>query len=206
MAPDSDQFLAQNHTTTNSIANVQAVSANRNHASAFTATFHGGSLFKQTAWVKPQSATTNGSTTLLAGSQSSGVTKPFAPPLAPQQQASSFPLNIGTLPAGKDVIRLSGIAAREADATCKDARGKSWPCGAAAKAALTRLIRSRAVTCTLAKGEHNSFDASCSVGDTDLSTWLVRQGWATPQKGAEPELAKALDAAKSERLGLWQSD
>jgi endonuclease YncB( thermonuclease family) len=109
----------------------------------------------------------------------------------------------GTLQADKDVIRLSGIAAREADATCKDARGKSWPCGAAAKAALTRLIRSRAVTCTLAKGEHNSFDASCTVGDTDLSTWLVRQGWATP-KGNETALAKAAEEAKSEKLGLWR--
>ena len=112
----------------------------------------------------------------------------------------------GTLQAGKVVIRLSGIAAREADATCKDTHGKSWPCGAAAKAALTRLIRSRAVTCTLPKGgEHNIFDASCMVGDTDLSTWLVRQGWATP-KGNETALAKAAEAAKSERLGLWRAE
>jgi endonuclease YncB( thermonuclease family) len=110
----------------------------------------------------------------------------------------------GTLQAGKVVIRLSGIAAREADATCKDTHGKSWPCGAAAKAALTRLIRSRAVTCTLPKGrEHDIFDASCTVGDTDLSTWLVRQGWATP-KGNEAALAKAAEEAKSEKLGLWR--
>jgi endonuclease YncB( thermonuclease family) len=110
----------------------------------------------------------------------------------------------GTLQAGKVVIRLSGIAPREAAATCKDTHGKSWPCGAAAKAALTRLIRSRAVTCTLPKGrEHDIFDASCTVGDTDLSTWLVRQGWATP-KGNETALAKAAEAAKSEKLGLWR--
>ena len=110
------------------------------------------------------------------------------------------------LRAGKVVIRLPGIAAREADATCKGTHGKSWPCGAAAKAALTRLIRSRAVTCTLPKGgDHNIFDASCSVGGTDLSTWLVRQGWATP-KGSEAALAKAAEAAKSERLGLWRAE
>jgi endonuclease YncB( thermonuclease family) len=110
----------------------------------------------------------------------------------------------GTLQSGKVVIRLAGIAPREADATCKDARGKSWPCGAAAKAALTRLIRARAVTCVLPKsGEHNIFDASCAVGDTDLSTWLVRQGWATP-KDNEAALAQAAAAAKSERLGLWR--
>jgi endonuclease YncB( thermonuclease family) len=110
----------------------------------------------------------------------------------------------GTLQAGKVVIRLSGIAPREADATCKDTNGKSWPCGAAAKAALTRLIRSRAVTCTLPEGrKRDVFDASCTVGDTDLSTWLVRQGWATP-KGNDTALAKAAEEAKSEKLGLWR--
>jgi endonuclease YncB( thermonuclease family) len=63
------------------------------------------------------------------------------------------------------------------------------------------------VTCTVPQGgETKDFAARCSVMGQDLSTWLVRQGWATPQKGAEPELAKALDAAKNERLGLWQSD
>jgi len=131
--------------------------------------------------------------------------------LAPKDTATKVYFRVkvrdgGTLQAGKVVIRLSGIAAREADATCKDTHGKSWPCGAAAKAALTRLIHSRAVTCTLPKGgEHNIFDANCSVGGTDLSAWLVRQGWATP-KGSEAALVKAAEAAKSEKLGLWRAE
>ena len=63
------------------------------------------------------------------------------------------------------------------------------------------------MTCTLPQGgETKDFEARCSVVGQDLSTWPVRQGRATPQKGAEPELAKALDAAKTERLGLWQSN
>ena len=83
----------------------------------------------------------------------------------------------GTLQSGKVVIRLAGIAARPADATCKDAGGKSWPCGAAAKAALTRLIRARAVTCVLPKGgEHNIVDTSCAVAGTDRSTWAGAAG------------------------------
>ena len=116
-------------------------------------------------------------------------------------------LEAGLLPTDTVVIRLEGIDAREADETCKKESGASWPCGAKARAALIRFIRSRAVTCTLPQGgETKDFAARCSVMGQDLSTWLVRQGWATPQKGAEPELAKALDAAKTERLGLWQSD
>ena len=116
-------------------------------------------------------------------------------------------LEAGLLPTDTVMIKLEGIDAREADETCKKESGASWPCGAKARAALIRFIRSRAVTCTLPQGgETKDFAARCSVVGQDLSTWLVRQGWATPQKGAEPELDKALDAAKTERLGLWQSD
>ena len=111
----------------------------------------------------------------------------------------------GELQSGGVVIRLAGIAARDADATCKDEKGKSWRCGAAAKAALTRLIRARAVTCELPKGgEHNIFIARCSVAGTDLSTWLVRQGWAKPKDPKEPALAKAAEEAEAERIGLWR--
>jgi endonuclease YncB( thermonuclease family) len=112
----------------------------------------------------------------------------------------------GTLQSGKVVIQLSGIAARDADATCKDDQGKTWHCGIAAKAALARLIHGRAVTCGLPKsGEHNIFLARCTVADTDLSTWLVRQGWATPREPSETALAEAAAAAKVEKLGLWRS-
>ena len=118
-------------------------------------------------------------------------------------------LDTGTFEAGPPteavVIRLEGIDTQEADETCKTRSGKTWPCGAKARAALTLFIRSRAVTCSVPQGTtSNDLAARCSVMDQDLSTWLVRRGWATPQGNSEPELAKALDAAKTEKLGLWQ--
>jgi endonuclease YncB( thermonuclease family) len=106
----------------------------------------------------------------------------------------------GTLEAGDVVIKLNGIVASKADAQCQDEAGKSWPCGAAAKTALRQLIRARAVVCDLpGPGEHKSFTARCAVSGTDLSTWLVRQGWAKPNDLPEPALADAAEAAKSER-------
>ena len=115
-------------------------------------------------------------------------------------------LEVGLLPTDAVLIRLGGIKSCEADETCKRESGASWPCGAKARTALAHFIRYRAVACTLASGgESKDFAARCSVLGEDLSTWLVRQGWATPQAGAEPELVKALDAAKTERLGLWQA-
>ena len=111
----------------------------------------------------------------------------------------------GTLEAGEVVIKLDGIVARPADAQCQDEKGKSWSCGAAAKAALRRLVRARAVVCALpATAEQKSFTTRCAVSGTDLSTWMVRQGWAKPNDPAEPALADAARAAKSERIGLWR--
>jgi endonuclease YncB( thermonuclease family) len=110
-----------------------------------------------------------------------------------------------TLEAGDVVIRLNGIVASKADAQCHDKQGKNWPCGAAAKTALRRLVRARAVVCDLPEpGEQKSFTARCAVSGTDLSTWMVRQGWAKPNDPPEPALADAAEAAKSERIGLWQ--
>jgi endonuclease YncB( thermonuclease family) len=112
----------------------------------------------------------------------------------------------GTLEAGDLIIKLNGIVARKADARCQDEKGKNWPCGAIAKAALRRLIRARAVVCDLPElGEQKSFTTRCAVSGTDLSTWMVRQGWAKPNDPPEPALADAAEAAKLERVGLWQS-
>ncbi len=111
----------------------------------------------------------------------------------------------GTLVAGEFVIRLADVAAREADASCKDKAGKTWPCGAAARTALARRIHSRAVTCMQPPGEQKEFRARCKVGGTDLSEWLVRQGWAEPKQKTEVSLAKAAEAARQDRLGIWRA-
>ena len=105
------------------------------------------------------------------------------------------------------VISLEGIESHDADEMCERKGGTKWPCGAKARRALTYLIRGRAIVCTLpAAGESDAFTARCEVGGEDLSTWLVRQGWATPKAGAAPALGDALAAAKSDRLGLWASE
>jgi endonuclease YncB( thermonuclease family) len=109
----------------------------------------------------------------------------------------------GTLQSSGVVIKLAGIAPRGEDATCKRAGGKTWPCGAEAKAALARLIRSRAVSCEIQQ-DAKDVVARCAVAGSDLSTWLVRQGWAEPKDANEPALAEAVQAAKKDKLGLWQ--
>ena len=110
-----------------------------------------------------------------------------------------------TLQSEGTVVRLAGIVARAADATCRSTHGKAWQCGASAKVALTRLIHGRAVACELPKGgEQKEFVARCVVAGADLSTWMVRNGWADPKDAHDPTLEAAAAAAKQEKLGLWR--
>lgn len=111
----------------------------------------------------------------------------------------------GTLKSGDMLIRLDGVDTREPTARCKFESGADWPCGAVARAALARLIRGRSIECVLDEDAKRTDTVTrCSVGKTDLSEWLVRQGWASPAKGADKAMAEAHDRAKSERLGFWQ--
>ena len=111
----------------------------------------------------------------------------------------------GTLEAGGTVITLGSIAARKATAQCKDADGKAWACGARARVAMMRLIHGRAVTCQVPKsGKQTSLTARCTVGGSDLSTWMVVQGWAEPKALSEQALADAAAAARKKRIGIWR--
>lgn len=112
----------------------------------------------------------------------------------------------GTLEAGGTVITLHGIAARGTEDSCKDASGKTWQCGAASRAALARLIRGRAVSCTLPPGGGTkAFAATCSVGDTDLAEWMVAQGWAEPTEPVGLAMRGAANAAREQRIGIWRT-
>jgi endonuclease YncB( thermonuclease family) len=111
----------------------------------------------------------------------------------------------GTLEDNGVVIRLANIEAREADGHCTDKNGKDWACGSAARVALTKFIRYRAVSCGSPEdGTKTDYVASCTVGGVDLSVWLVRQGWAKPKPGADKALADAAEAAKVAQLGIWR--
>lgn len=112
----------------------------------------------------------------------------------------------GTLETrGGSVISLAGIDALSADETCKDTKGKSWACGTRARAALTRFIRGRAVICKVpANGTAQAVTARCTLAGTDLSTWMVEQGWAKPEAPTDSDLAKAAEAAQKRKIGVWR--
>lgn len=124
------------------------------------------------------------------------------PPLKPKRYYRVVVRNGGTIEASGVVITLGGITARKASAQCKDEKGRAWACGARARVALMRLIHGRAVTCQVpASDKRKSLTARCTVGGSDLSTWMVAQGWAEPK---DPALADAAAAARKQRIGIWR--
>lgn len=139
------------------------------------------------------------------GQQTAALATDAKPKITPKLYYRVVVRDGGTLESAGTVITLEGIKARAADAKCKDKAGRSWACGARARLALTRLIRGRAVRCHVpVSGKTTALTARCSVGGKDLSTWMVDQGWAEAAVPAEPKLAKAADAARQKRIGLWR--
>lgn len=109
-----------------------------------------------------------------------------------------------TLRAGKTLITLDGIAGPEPGARCTDATGQDWSCGTQARSALVRLIRGRAVRCDVPGDDVAAFSARCTVAGTDLALWLVSHGWAKPKEPADDTLARAAEAARARKAGLWR--
>jgi endonuclease YncB( thermonuclease family) len=175
---------------------------------------HQGRLFTPPQSPAPAKATQAPPKDDALGSADGDKTAALAPEAAqkpkPKLKATRFYRVIvrdgGTLETRGDiVITLEGIGAYAADKTCKDAKGRTWSCGKSAQVALTRLIRGRAIVCKVpAMGKLSSVTARCTLAGTDLSTWMVAQGWAKPAAPTEPKLAKAADAARKKKIGVWR--
>lgn len=103
-------------------------------------------------------------------------------------------------------VRLLGIDAPELAQNCRDARGRSWPCGTRARDALIAFAPRRAVIACRSEGQ-DRFDRAlsrCTRADgRDLAARLVAQGWAIAT--TEDYLIEQ-DRARDQRLGLWQGD
>lgn len=132
-----------------------------------------------------------------------------APPSAPTLSAAPATVRVvdgDSLRIGAENIRLHGIDAPERRQTCRDARNRSWECGAAATARLSELVARGEVACT--PQGHDRYGrtlAVCAAADvTDLGRVLVREGYAVNYAFDGPGYAAEEDAARAASRGLWQ--
>jgi endonuclease YncB( thermonuclease family) len=101
-------------------------------------------------------------------------------------------------------IRLVGIDAPELDQSCADARGRDWPCGHQASAALRSHIRNSTLTCRpQSLDQFGRTLATCALPDgANINAWMVAQGWAVSYGRGDP-YGPAQAEAKAARRGIW---
>jgi endonuclease YncB( thermonuclease family) len=111
----------------------------------------------------------------------------------------------GTILGGGIAIRLHGVAALEPDRICRSPSGARWACGRRAFVAFYNLVNQQTIACKFAESDGQKGTATCWVGGTELSGWLLRNGLAelAPAGAAEPQLRAAEEAARKAKLGIW---
>jgi endonuclease YncB( thermonuclease family) len=110
------------------------------------------------------------------------------------------------------IFRLYGIDAPEYRQMCKDANGKDWPCGKAARAQLEAFVLSGSIKCIpQAQDRYGRSVARCSSATVpDLSHAMVHAGLAVSPEASAPErigsnpYADAQDQARTAKRGIWQ--
>jgi len=113
----------------------------------------------------------------------------------------------GHLKSGRLTVRLAHIESLDLEATCKTELGASWPCGMRARTFLRGLIRRLKVSCVKQEDlAPQEISAICNRGTIDLSSQLVRFGWATPLETAPDEFKELAEAAKAKEIGQWQTE
>lgn len=106
---------------------------------------------------------------------------------------------------GTTSIMLWGIESVERPQTCSIG-GATWECFAAAVRALETIVGTGDVSCQPI-GRPDGYGrilAVCMVGTVNVNEALVRAGFAIAKRDETLDYVAAEDAARSERIGLWQ--
>ena len=106
--------------------------------------------------------------------------------------------------AGTHVV-LDGIEAPEVTQSCRR-NGGTWRCGAAAKEALSSLLRGRRISCEILGEDGASRRARCYAGSTDIAEELVRNGNAFAHGGFWSRYAGVESEAQAQKAGLWAGE
>lgn len=106
--------------------------------------------------------------------------------------------------SGSYEIRLHGIDAPEYRQTCRDGSNKQQPCGKLARDALSKLIRTRSIKCTIVDRDRYGRQVSvCRDGAIDINREMVRLGWAVAYRKHALNYVSAEREAKAAKRGIW---
>lgn len=110
-----------------------------------------------------------------------------------------------TIHLGKIKVRLHGIDAPETGQTCRNARGKTYPCGKRATSVLV-LRAAAGVSCEPAGDEQDRYGrviATCfAVDGTDINAYMVRSGHALAYRKYSQKYVSQEERARAGRRGM----
>lgn len=110
-----------------------------------------------------------------------------------------------TLEMHGERIRLHGIDAPENGQSCEDSKGIMFRCGQISANKLAGYIASQTVRCELIDTDrYGRLVAVCFVGNIDISSMLVREGWALAYRRYSSDYIDVEKSARQANLGLWQ--
>ena len=100
-------------------------------------------------------------------------------------------------------IRFNGIDAPESRQTC-EANGISYLCGQKAALALSDFIAAHTVSCKkTGTDRYRRVIAKCFSGGTDLSRWMVSNGWAIAYRKYSMDYVSDEESARGQKVGIW---
>jgi endonuclease YncB( thermonuclease family) len=111
-----------------------------------------------------------------------------------------------TVIIGGETIRLLDMDAPETDQFCLDQKREAWDCGIDARNALIRRAGGKQWTCEMERRDaYGRWLASCMVENENISSWMVRHGWAMSpiHEGYSHRFDSDEATAKASRAGLW---
>ncbi|UJB15938.1 thermonuclease family protein [Xanthomonas translucens] len=134
------------------------------------------------------------------------------PSSAPAEQASGLLVGRSSVIDGDTIeirgtrVRLVGVDAPESNQRCGRA-GEEWACGQKAALALSDWLGSRTVSCSPSgKDRYQRMLARCFVGNEDVQSWMVLNGWALAYRQYSTDYVSAEEVAQSRRAGVWAGE
>ncbi len=100
-------------------------------------------------------------------------------------------------------VRLTGIEAPERQQSC-GVGSRRYRCGAAAHAALGKLVNGRTLACTISGSDNAGLAlATCTRGELDINGELVRQGHVFAGTGLFASYSGLEREARDAKAGIW---
>ena len=109
-----------------------------------------------------------------------------------------------TIILNSEKIRFYGIDTPEKKQKCKDKSGLSYPCGLVATNELKKIIISGKLFCKKRTTDrYRRSISTCYVNGVDVSSLMVKNGWALAYRKYSNDYIKEEEEAKKKKIGLW---